>query len=111
MKVIILAGGFAKRMWPLTKTTPKQLLPINNIPMLQYTLNKIVDINGLDTIYITTNQKFEDPFKISKNMVSILTWRTYILQFYITNYKLILQLMIYQHLLLNREQITKYWQS
>jgi glucose-1-phosphate thymidylyltransferase len=63
MKVIILAGGFAKRMWPLTKTTPKQLLPINDIPMLQYTLNKIVDINGLDTIYITTNQKFEDPFK------------------------------------------------
>jgi len=64
MLAIILAGGFAKRMWPLTKTTPKQLLLINNRPMLEYTLNKIIDIEGLETIYFTTNQKFEEPFKI-----------------------------------------------
>jgi glucose-1-phosphate thymidylyltransferase len=64
MIAIILAGGFAKRMWPLTKNTPKHLLPINNKPMLEYTLNKLVDIDGLETVYITTNQKFEDNFNI-----------------------------------------------
>ena len=28
MKAVILCGGFAKRMWPLTKDTPKQLLEV-----------------------------------------------------------------------------------
>ena len=30
MKSIILAGGFAKRLWPLTKETPKPLLKVGN---------------------------------------------------------------------------------
>tara|TARA_B100000029_G_scaffold448183_1_gene470532 strand:- start:1533 stop:2195 length:663 start_codon:yes stop_codon:yes gene_type:complete len=38
MKAIILAAGHGKRLRPLTETTPKPLLPVNNKPLLSYQL-------------------------------------------------------------------------
>ena len=63
MKAILLAGGFAKRMWPLTKEKPKHLLPVAGKPMLDYVLEKLVKIEELDEIYITTNAKFKEHFE------------------------------------------------
>jgi glucose-1-phosphate thymidylyltransferase len=63
MKAIILAGGFAKRMWPLTKDRPKHLLPIAEKPMLDYVLEKLDQLSELDKIYISTNAKFENQFE------------------------------------------------
>ena len=63
MEVIVLAGGFAKRMWPLTKDKPKHLLPIANKPMLAYVLENINEIPNVNKIYISTNAKFEENFK------------------------------------------------
>ena len=65
MHAIVLAGGFAKRMLPLTKDTPKHLLPVADKPMLQYVLEKLYKIRELRNIYITTNAKFEDIAEIS----------------------------------------------
>jgi glucose-1-phosphate thymidylyltransferase len=62
MKAIILAGGFAKRMWPLTKHQPKHLLPIAGKPMLDYIMDKLEKINEIDKIFISTNAKFESHF-------------------------------------------------
>jgi glucose-1-phosphate thymidylyltransferase len=62
MKAVVLAGGFAKRMWPLTKNKPKHLLPIAGRPMLDFIIDKLEPIQGLDKIYISTNSKFEDNF-------------------------------------------------
>ncbi len=62
MKAIVLAGGFAKRMWPLTKDKPKQLLPIADRPMLDHILAKLEVVTELDQIYISTNAKFETQF-------------------------------------------------
>lgn len=62
MEVIVLAGGFAKRMWPLTKDKPKHLLQIANKPMLEYVLEKICEISNVNNVYISTNAKFEDNF-------------------------------------------------
>lgn len=62
MKAIILAGGFAKRMWPLTKDKPKHLLPVAGRPMLDYVLEKLEPIEELDKIFISTNAKFQDQF-------------------------------------------------
>jgi len=63
MDVIILAGGYAKRMWPLTKETPKPLLPVAGKPMVQYILEEMEDIPELGTIRISTNLKFADKFE------------------------------------------------
>ena len=41
MDAIILAGGFAKRMWPLTKNKPKQLLDLAGKPMLDYVFDSL----------------------------------------------------------------------
>jgi glucose-1-phosphate thymidylyltransferase len=61
--VIILAGGFAKRMWPLTKNKPKQLLPIAGRPMLGYTLDPLQSLEEVDRIFISTNDPFKDQFR------------------------------------------------
>ncbi len=41
VRTIILAGGFATRLWPLTLTRPKPLLPIAGKPLLDYILEQI----------------------------------------------------------------------
>jgi glucose-1-phosphate thymidylyltransferase len=60
---VILAGGFAKRMWPLTKDRPKQLLPVAGRPMLSYTLEGLLGTPGMDRIFISTNEAFSDQFR------------------------------------------------
>ncbi|MCD6383820.1 MAG: nucleotidyltransferase family protein [Thermoplasmata archaeon] len=60
---IVLCGGFARRMWPLTKNRPKQLLPVAGQPMLIYTLEKLVQLDGLDRIYLSINSAFEEHFR------------------------------------------------
>ncbi|EKD33047.1 MAG: hypothetical protein ACD_76C00099G0006 [uncultured bacterium] len=41
MHAIILAGGFATRLWPLTSNTPKPLLPIAGKPIISHIIDKI----------------------------------------------------------------------
>ena len=60
--VIVLAGGFAKRMWPLTKNKPKHLLPISGRPMLAYTLDALISMDGIGKIYVSTNEAFQEQF-------------------------------------------------
>jgi glucose-1-phosphate thymidylyltransferase len=62
MKAIVLAGGYATRMWPLTKDTPKQLLPIAGKPMIEYVIEELELIDDIDKIYISTNKKFGKQF-------------------------------------------------
>src|SRR5215831_4590826 len=63
MKVIILAAGYATRLYPLTLTRPKPLLPVNGKPMVEYVLDNLAPIGGIDRIYVVTNAKFADPFQ------------------------------------------------
>ena len=63
MKSVILAGGYAKRLWPLTLEIPKPLLLIGSQVLLQRIMNKISEVPEVDEIIITTNMKFEDHFK------------------------------------------------
>jgi len=61
---IVLAGGYAKRLWPLTLDTPKALLPIAGKPILDYILEKLEALNPpLTRIVLSTNQHFQPQFK------------------------------------------------
>src|ERR1041385_3619598 len=63
MKVVILAAGYATRLYPLTLTQPKPLLPVAGKPMIEYVLDNLAPIGGLDRIYVVTNAKFAGPFQ------------------------------------------------
>lgn len=63
MRAIILAGGYAKRLWPLTKNRPKPLLPIGDHCIIDYIVSKVRQVEGLDEIIISTNKRFEGNFQ------------------------------------------------
>ncbi|WP_175060133.1 sugar phosphate nucleotidyltransferase [Thermococcus sp. 2319x1] len=61
MKALIMAGGYATRLWPITKGKPKPLLPVGNKYIIDYILEKTKDL-GLE-VYVSTNKFFERHFK------------------------------------------------
>jgi glucose-1-phosphate thymidylyltransferase len=61
--VIILAAGYATRLYPLTLTQPKPLLPVAGKPMIDYVLDNLAPIAGIDRIYVVTNAKFVGHFQ------------------------------------------------
>lgn len=63
MKVLILAAGYATRLYPLTLTQPKPLLPVAGKPMIEYVLDNLAPIEGIDRVYVVTNAKFADHFQ------------------------------------------------
>jgi glucose-1-phosphate thymidylyltransferase len=63
MKVIILAAGYATRLYPLTLTQPKPLLPVAGKPMIDYVLDNLAPIGGIDRVYVVTNAKFATHFQ------------------------------------------------
>jgi glucose-1-phosphate thymidylyltransferase len=63
MKVIILAAGYATRLYPLTLTQPKPLLPVAGKPMINYVLDNLAPIEGVDHVYVVTNSKFSGHFR------------------------------------------------
>jgi glucose-1-phosphate thymidylyltransferase len=63
MKVIVLAAGYATRLYPLTLTQPKPLLPVAGKPMVDHVLDNLTSIPGIARVYIVTNAKFADHFQ------------------------------------------------
>ena len=63
MDAIILAAGYATRLYPLTENTPKPLLNVAGKPIIEHIIGKLTQINSVNKIYIVTNDKFEQHFR------------------------------------------------
>jgi len=73
MKAIILAAGFATRLYPLTLNKSKSLLEIRGKRIIDYIIEKIEEIKDIDEIIIITNNNFYPDFINWKKDRKILT--------------------------------------
>ena len=62
MKALILAAGYATRLYPLTLNQPKALLPVNQKPIIDYITEEIETIDAVDEIIVISNEKFYPHF-------------------------------------------------
>jgi glucose-1-phosphate thymidylyltransferase len=62
MQVLILAAGYATRLYPLTLNQPKPLLPVAGKPMLEHVIDHLAPVGGIGEIFVVTNQKFVTHF-------------------------------------------------
>lgn len=63
MRLLILAAGYATRLYPLTLNQPKPLLEVGGKPMLNHILDHLLKIKQIDQVYIVTNEKFVSHFE------------------------------------------------
>lgn len=63
MNILILAAGYATRLYPLTQNKAKPLLEVAGKPMIEWVLDNLAPIPDLGTIYIVTNEKFAKDFQ------------------------------------------------
>jgi glucose-1-phosphate thymidylyltransferase len=61
--VIILAAGYATRLYPLTLNKAKPLLEIAGRSMIEWGLDTLADVSEVETVFIVTNDKFAKDFQ------------------------------------------------
>lgn len=62
MKAIILAAGYATRLYPLTLDMPKPLLQVGDKKMAEHIMDKIEEVDAIDEVFVVTNNKFFEHF-------------------------------------------------
>ena len=67
MKALILAAGYSTRLYPLTENKPKPLLEVGSKTILERILEKLKLISEISDIYVVTNHRFYDHFRIWLN--------------------------------------------
>jgi len=62
MDAIVLAGGYATRLWPITRHRPKMLLPVGETTVIDTLLEDLEEDARIDDVYVSTNEAFADTF-------------------------------------------------
>ena len=63
MNALILAAGYATRLYPLTLEKAKPLLSVGGKSIIEWVVEKLIDVPDLETVYIVTNDKFAHDFQ------------------------------------------------
>lgn len=63
MKALLLAAGYATRLYPLTENFPKPLLPVAGQPILSHLLRKLERVDEVDEACVVTNARFFEHFR------------------------------------------------
>jgi glucose-1-phosphate thymidylyltransferase len=63
MHAVVLAGGYATRLWPVTKNRPKMLLPVGGTTVIDRILAELEDDDRIEDVYVSTNERFAPDFE------------------------------------------------
>ncbi|WP_293026832.1 NDP-sugar synthase [Natronococcus sp.] len=63
MKAVVLAGGYATRMWPITKHRPKMFLPIGDATVIDRIFAELEADDRIDEVFVSTNERFAAEFE------------------------------------------------
>ncbi|MFL6583873.1 MAG: nucleotidyltransferase family protein [Chthoniobacterales bacterium] len=63
MNVLILAAGYATRLYPLTRDKAKPLLEVAGKPMIEWVVDNLAPVPDIETVYVVTNAKFAEAFQ------------------------------------------------
>jgi len=63
VNALILAAGYATRLYPLTLKKAKPLLEVGGKPIIEWVVDNLAGISDLQTIYVVTNNKFASDFQ------------------------------------------------
>ncbi len=63
MNILILAAGYATRLYPLTLNKAKPLLDVAGKPMIEWVLDNLAPIPDIESVYVVTNNKFAADFQ------------------------------------------------
>jgi glucose-1-phosphate thymidylyltransferase len=63
MRALILAAGYATRLYPLTQDRPKPLLEVGGRPIVDWILDRISEVEEVEKVHLVTNTKFAPAFR------------------------------------------------
>ncbi|WP_114578049.1 sugar phosphate nucleotidyltransferase [Saliphagus sp. LR7] len=63
MKAVVLAGGYATRLWPITKDRPKMFLPIGDSTVIDRILEELEGDDRISEVFVSTNERFAESFE------------------------------------------------
>ncbi len=62
MKAVVLAGGYATRLWPITENRPKMFLPVGDNTVIDEIFADLEADDRIDEVFVSTNERFADAF-------------------------------------------------
>ncbi|QLG26429.1 NDP-sugar synthase [Halorarum halophilum] len=63
MKAVVLAGGFATRLWPITRHRPKMFLPVGEGTVIDQIFSDLEADDRVDEVFVSTNERFAEQFE------------------------------------------------
>ncbi|WP_435064039.1 sugar phosphate nucleotidyltransferase [Halobaculum sp. EA56] len=63
MKAVVLAGGYATRLWPITRHRPKMFLPVGDNTVIDEIFADLEADDRVDEVFVSTNERFAEEFE------------------------------------------------